>query len=239
MLDQRRFEGMLAAERGAGELRVNLLRLLAIVAFYGNHLVDLLQRGLTDRATLHEGIAVAVVVALWGSLVAHVVVAMRLGRAGPSLPYRVVALDLLFASLLVTMLDGPASSLVMLYPVIVASTALRLSVPLVRFGTLGAVASYVIVVALRGLEGVVPRLRGIGSGDLPGTAAFVIVVLSITVVGLLAGQGVRQALRMAVRGLDAPSSSGGPSEAPNGPGAGDDDVTGSGNGDASTVEEAR
>ncbi len=206
MLDQRRFEEMLAAERGAGELRVNLLRLIAIVAFYGNHLIDLLQRGLSDRATLREAIAVAVVVVLWGSLVAHVVVAMRLGRARPSLPYRVVALDLLFASLLVTMLDGPASSLVMLYPVIVASTALRLSVPLVRFGTLGAVAAYVIVVALRGLDGVVPRLRDLGRGELPGTAAFVIVVLSITVVGLLAGQGVRQALRMAARGLDAPPS---------------------------------
>jgi len=193
-----RFDAMLRVERQAGELRANLLRLLAVAGFYGNHLIDVARQGIADPQQRLQFSATAVVVVMWGFLIGHVIVSLRLGRARPELMYLTTGVDLVLTTVLLMFLQGATSWLVLLYLLVIASTPLRLSVSLVRVATCGAWSGYLVLVVRHwyfSQDGQMILLEPLDS------ARVVIVLLAIGVSGLFAGQAVRQTLRIGMRGI--------------------------------------
>jgi len=173
-------------EAWAGELRVNVIRLAAIVGFYGHHLfnVRVLKLDLPPKYTLFvTGIAAA-----WaaGALALHVTLAGH--RALPALRYIVVGFDTLMATSLLLLSDGPRSPLVLLLFLVVATAPLRLDLRLVWAATGLALLSYLFLCGHAKWvrpEWSVPRQQQ------------VIILLGLALAGFLAGQAVRQARRLA------------------------------------------
>jgi hypothetical protein len=189
-------------EEWAGEVRVNRIRIIAIVVFYARHLIDMYMRhdvgfgGLTYAARRYHAQATAVVIA-WSvfAIVLHLLLSRR--RVMPAMKFVAVAFDLLMITLLGIIAGGPRSPLLLLYFVIIASAALRLSLPLAWTATLGAWAGYAAVMmyyawVLIGWDKyyATPELR-IPRGEQA------IFILSLGAAGLMAGQVVRQVRRIA------------------------------------------
>jgi hypothetical protein len=104
------------------------------------------------------------------------------------LSYTATAADLVLVMLLLMVSDGPKSVLTVLFPLVVMTTALRLDLTLVRAATLCAALLYggVIVHSYEyRTEWIVPRRQQ------------VVFALAIGCAGLLTGQSVRRARRLA------------------------------------------
>ena len=174
-------------EEWAGETRVNLVRIVALVVFYGQHLV--LGHWLADTP-LHPGYhkAVTTLVIAWGF--AAVALHACLGRRYVPhwLKYAATAWDVAMVTVLVAISGGPSSPLVVLYFLVVATAPLRLSLRLVYCGTLGAVAGYLVLLG---------HAKWIAETAAVPRHHQVIFALGLGVAGLLAGQVVRQARRVA------------------------------------------
>lgn len=173
-------------EGWAGELRVNLIRLAAIAAFYGHHLFNqaVLKQEFPPNYTL--GVTAVAVAWTFGALALHLALN---GLWMPSaLRYVAVGIDLLLVTALLLISDGPRSPLVLLYFLVIATAPLRLDLRLVWIATLLALLSYGIVcghATWKKPEWRVPRRQQ------------VMMALGIGAAGLLAGQSVRQSRRFA------------------------------------------
>jgi hypothetical protein len=188
-------------EAWAGEVRVNLIRAAALLAFYGHHLLNVYVIG--DDPTLkgHYHTAVTAVALAWGVgvFVLHVCLTRR--WVPPALKYVATAWDLvLITSLLIASPSGPRSALVLLYFVVIASSPLRLSKPLVWMATLGAMGAAAVAlghyVFLRiGVDAYYAETLGEASRRID-RASEVLFLLALGTCGLLAGQVVRQARRL-------------------------------------------
>lgn len=175
----------LKVENWAGELRLNAVRGAAIAAFYGQHLLG--YHFFNDGISTAYHLAVSAITIAW--IAAAVALHMCLGRRyHPAwLSYAAVAVDLLLVTTLLMATDGPRSALLILYLLVVASSALRLNLNLVRVSTLLAAVAYgaVLVHAYEYRpEWIVPRRQQI------------IFTLAIGCAGLIAGQAVRCAKRL-------------------------------------------
>jgi hypothetical protein len=185
-------------EAWAGETRVNLVRLAAVALFYGRHLLDFY----LNRPQTPEGLSyhtrVTWIVATWVGMVA--IVHLRLGRreVSPELKYATVLWDAAMISLLCALAPvGPRSPLVLLYFALIATAPLRLSLRLVWLATAAAVFGYLCVLGHY-------AWRVVGYQKYYATAELriprseeAVHVLALLVCGLLAGQAVRQARRLA------------------------------------------
>src|SRR5688572_698735 len=132
----------------AGEARANLLRLLAVGSFY---IVQLLH---FDRFASHDAEhllfhqrATAVAVA-WTLVALAVMLCLRVQLFSAALKYLSSACDVLLLTALASLGSGPASPLVLGYFLIIAMSALRLSLPLVWFTTLTSMLAYWSLVGL-------------------------------------------------------------------------------------------
>jgi nitrate reductase gamma subunit len=186
-------------ESWAAEVRVNLLRLAALLAFYVRHLVFyLFQDDSSDQGAYHARVTVLAVTWAAAAAVLHYFLARRL--ITPAVKYVSASWDvLLTTALLAITFEGPRSPLTILYLLIIASTTLRLSLPLVYATTLASVAGYLVVLGhfvffVIGAEAYYanPQLSEMRRYEF-------ILVLGMGTMGLLAGQSVRQARRL-VRG---------------------------------------
>jgi hypothetical protein len=187
----------LAVERWAGEVRVNLVRLVALLAFYGYHLVDVYLSRDDPTYTSAYRAAVTAVALTWAWVVVLAHLWLRQGRLPPALPYGTTLADATLVTALVTASGGPKSPLVLLYLLVVAAAPLRWSLRLVYVATLAAVVGYLAAL------GHYVFVR-IGATAYYADAAVrisrpqeVITVLALLTAGLLAGQVVRQASRLA------------------------------------------
>ena len=188
-------------ESWAGELRVNLIRIVALVAFYGYHLLNVyvLHDDPALRGEFH--LIVTVIVAAWAlaAFVLHLFLTRR--RVSPLLAFVGSGWDLALLTLLLALTQGgPKSPLVLIYFLIVAAGPLRMSLPLVYATTLGAMAGYLLLLGdyVFVVVGVDRYYQPDFADRIPRTQE-VIFLLSLAVAGLLAGQTVRQARRL-VRG---------------------------------------
>ena len=185
-------------EAWTGELRVNLIRSIALVVFYANHLVDVSTRSeRTDAGgTFHAAVTAIVLAWAVGILILHICLARRF--LPPALKYVATAWDLvLITALVMVSPDGPISPLMLLFFVVIAAAPLRLSLPLVYVTTLGAMAAALIalgqyVVLRLGWEEYMDASKG---HRIPHVTE-VIFLLALGASGLLAGQSVRQARRL-------------------------------------------
>jgi len=173
-----------------GEGRANLLRVLALGAFYGVQLVDhhFLQERSAEELQFHQ--AVTMVAAGWTLLALAVHVALRRQVFPAALKYVSTAGDLVFLTALLLVGGGPASPLVFAFFPIIALAALRFSLGLVRVTTLAAMALYLGVVGTR------DAVWFDGQHTTP-VVQQLVVLLSLGLSGLIAGQVIRRVRGMA------------------------------------------
>jgi len=192
-----RWDQVRRVEEWAGEVRVNLIRLAGIVLFYGRHLVEYLLAAPDSPVRGVYHLRVTWVTGAWAAAV--VLVRYQLARrVVPAwLKYATTAWDLFLVTLLCTLAGGPRSPLMLLLFLVVAMAPLRLSLRLVYATTAGAILAYLAVLAIYAWGKVgyekyyaTPELRIPRSEEA-------IHVLALLVAGLLAGQVVRQARRIA------------------------------------------
>jgi hypothetical protein len=192
-----RWDQVRRVEEWAGEVRVNLIRLTGIVLFYGRHLVEYLLAGpdAPVRGVYH--LRVTWIAGAWAAGV--LLVRYQLGRRVVSrgLKYATTVLDLFLVTLLCTLAGGPRSPLVLLLFLVVAMAPLRLCLRLVYATTAGAILAYLAILAIYAWGKIgyekyyaTPELRIPRSEEA-------VHVLALLVAGLLAGQAVRQARRVA------------------------------------------
>jgi len=131
-----------------GELRANLLRIIAIGAFY---IVELCNyygaRWGWDFVSVADPFhrTVTILAAAWVMLALAVQCALRARILPPFLKYLTTAADLVFLTCLLILADGPRSPLVVGYFVVIVIAGLRLQLRLVWCATLGAIAGYLMI----------------------------------------------------------------------------------------------
>ncbi|MCI0465261.1 MAG: hypothetical protein L0Z62_50710 [Gemmataceae bacterium] len=182
--DARRVEGW------AGEVRVNVVRLAALLVFYGHHLVNF---GLIGDETVTPAYhaAVTALVLAWAAaiLVLHLCLSRR--YVPPALKYLATSWDLGMITGLLVLGDDPRSMLAVLYFLVISGAALRLSLALVWAATLGAMGAYAFFLGYVHFWLDPPahyRLERSGQ---------IIFLLALGAAGILAGQLVRQVRRIA------------------------------------------
>jgi hypothetical protein len=194
-----RWEDVRRLEAWAGEVRVNLIRTVALVVFFAYHLIHVHFLDTALRGSRFDAV-VTVVVLAWalGVAMLHALLSRRL--VPPALKYVATAWDLTMISvlLLADSKGGPHSPLVVLYFLVIAAAPLRLSLPLVYAATLGAMLAATVmmggyVFAVVGTTDYYDPSKGY---QVPRTSE-VIFLLALGTAGLFAGQVVRQARRVA------------------------------------------
>jgi hypothetical protein len=181
----------------AGEVRVNLIRLVALVAFYGHHLVNVFV--VRDNPSL-QGAYHTVVTSLvlaW-ALAVLVIHYCLMRRWLPSvLKYVVTAWDILLITTLLMVSSDGRSMLAVLYFLVIVAAPLRLSLPLVWMATLGAMAGYAFFL------GYVRWQLQMSPEQRLSRPQQIVFLLALGAAGLLAGQFIRQCRRL-VRGAPVP-----------------------------------
>ncbi|MCU0708471.1 MAG: hypothetical protein MUF23_09280 [Pirellula sp.] len=188
-------ETLLAWESWAGEVRINLIRMLAIAIFYSHHLIRVYLLKDTPSDIAFE-VRVTVLVLSYGVVVAALYYVLRLGFLHPWIKYLVTLWDVLMIAAFVVVMDTPQSVFLMLFLLPIAASALRLSLPLVYFSTISGAIAYLAILAhhawlVVGSE----AYYGDATNRIPRSEQVVVLLVLLTA-GLLAGQAVRQVKRI-------------------------------------------
>jgi hypothetical protein len=181
----------LLAESWAGEIRVNLLRAIALGAMYLWHLIRFYsgqEAGFSPRyhmAVTALTIAGMVLVVVW-----HLILAAQVRP--PFLPIATTLGDLAIVTALFALSrNAPGTQSYIAYFLVVTATAVRCSLPAVWLATVGSVAGYYGVLLSWVMS---PQVVS----NLPSDSwLYGMFTPAILVAGLLAGQCVRQTCRIA------------------------------------------
>ncbi len=180
-----------------GEGRANLLRIVAIAAFYGVELANYrgFRLGVVEMPRI-EGVyrpfhlAVTALAVAWTMTALAVLICLRRQVFPAALKFLSTGADIELLTCILFVANGPRSPLVVSYFVIVALAALRFSLPLVRFATVGSMLGYIAVLGyakwFAAGEHRVPRYHE------------VMFLLALGLTGITIGQVVRAARSMAV-----------------------------------------
>lgn len=179
-------------EAWAGELRVNLIRIVAIALFYGRHLIEwaMADKNAAVRGQYHVTVTLAVIVWSFEAAVLHAWLLRR--RYDPWLKYFAVLWDAIMITFLCVVGGGPGTPMLLLYFALIASTPLRVSIRLVYVATASAMLGYLFMLGHYAWYEIgfhryyaSPELR------IPRNQE-AITLLAMLVCGLFAGQVVRQ-----------------------------------------------
>lgn len=177
-------------EAWAGELRVNLVRLAAILFFYGHHLLNVyLFRDDPTMAGPYHAAVTALVIA-WASSVVVMHFCLSRRWVPPWLKYCATLWDILLITLLLLVTGSPHSWLPVLYLLVIATAPLRLDLALVYLATFASLAGYLFFL------GYLKYWLHVPDGQRLSRPNQVIFILALGAAGLLAGQMVRQARRL-------------------------------------------
>jgi hypothetical protein len=185
-------------EAWAGETRLNLIRAIALVVFYADHLLNVYvwRDPGTREGAFHAQVTALVLAWAAGTFLVHACLSRR--YMPPAFPFVVTFGDLAFiTALLAVSPEGPRSPLVFLYFLVVAAAPLRLSLPLVWAATLGAMAAAAVMMGYYVFfrVGREAYYRD-GSPYQVARVSQAIFLLAVGAAGILAGQVVRQARRL-------------------------------------------
>ena len=183
-------------EAWAGELRVNVIRLLAIALFYGRHLIAwaLAEPGAAVRGRYH--LLVTLVVVAWSFEAVIVQGWLSRRRYDALLKYLTVGWDAVMVTALCVIAGGPRTPLLLLYFVLIASTPLRLSLRLVWAGTACVMLGYLFLLGYYAFYVIgVHRYYATPEVRVPRNQE-AITLLAMLVCGAFAGQVVRQSRRL-------------------------------------------
>jgi hypothetical protein len=172
-----------------GEQRANLLRMLAILVFYGIHLYSAYRAGVVTGG-LHR--AITSVVIAW-SLVVLLVFFCLHRRYFPSwLKYVSTVLDVILLSWIATLGAGPSSPVIVVYFVIIVLAAVRIRLRLVWCAAAACIVGYLFVAATAWND-------WWGNGQfLVGQEEVAMVVAGLAATGVIVGQVVRCAREMTI-----------------------------------------
>ena len=182
-----------------GEGRTNLLRILAIGVFY---LVELANyhwlspgSGNPDFIAYHQKVTALAVA--WTMVSLAVLLCLRLQVFPAFLKYVSTGCDLLLLTALASVdhgkssaPDGPDSPLVLIYFLVLALAAVRFSLGLVWFATLGSMAGYMALVGLK------DKTWFDADHSVPPVTQL-ITVLSLALTGVVLGQVIRRVKSLA------------------------------------------
>ncbi|HMC90230.1 MAG TPA: hypothetical protein VKI17_11810, partial [Gemmataceae bacterium] len=140
-------------------------------------------------------IAVTALTLAWAVSVLALYVCLTWRYVPPALKYMAVCWDIVMVTALLVVAGTPRTSLAVLYFLVIASTPLRLSLPLVYVASLGSMAGYVLFLGyfkylVVGVERYANHPERLTRADQ------VVFVLALGAAGLFAGQMVRQARRL-------------------------------------------
>jgi hypothetical protein len=195
--DAQRVEGFV------GTARVNLIRLIAVLVFYGHHLFYVFQAHHPPAGSDLFHLSATALVVAWSGAIIALGFCLKKRRYFPALPYLMTGWDLLLITLLLvaTATAGNGHSwLTVLYFLAIATTPLYLSLRLVYAATGGAALGYLVYLGFARFVLNLPEEQRL---DRPSE---IIVLLALGAAGLLAGQAVRQARRLVI-GLPVLSAS--------------------------------
>ncbi len=171
-----------------GESRANLLRIVAIGAFYGVQLLHfyVFSDGGAAQTQFHQQ-ATAIAVA-WTMAALAVMLCLRRQIFPAALKYCSGGCDLLLLTALAALGAGPHSPLVLAYFVIVALAGLRFSLGLVWFTTLGSMLCYWLLVGIADWR----TSRWFDDQHAVAPVEQLLTLLSLGMTGIVAGQVVRR-----------------------------------------------
>jgi hypothetical protein len=174
-----------------GEGRANLLRVVSLVVFYAVEWYQFAAAGEDSAAAQAFHRQTTLIVAAW-SIVALAVLVCLWRRIFPAIvKYLSTAGDLLLLTLLARAGLGPESPLVHVYFLILVLAALRFSVGLIWFATVGSMACYWALVGMHDdtwfdAEHATPVVEQL------------VTFVSLALTGIVLGQAVRRVKSMAV-----------------------------------------
>ncbi len=178
-----------------GEWRSNLLRTIAIAAFY---VIELLNYYGLNLGWLHIEQTVdrqfhliaSALAAAWVFVAFGTFYCLRIGVFPAALKYLTTGCDILLLTTLLTVADGPRSPLVVGYFLLLAVAALRLELRLVWFATLGSIAGYLFLIGFARWLYVMEDLR---QRDLTVPRyAQLIMLVALAMTGITLGQLIRR-----------------------------------------------
>jgi hypothetical protein len=171
-----------------GESRANLLRIVAIGAFYLVQLVHYYGfSARTEAETLFHERATALAVA-WTLVALAVLLCLRQRVFPAALKYCSTACDLALLTALSSLAAGPHSPLVLAYFLIIVLAALRFSVGLVWFATLGAMGGYWLLVGVEDAK----TSRWFDGQHAVAPVEQLVTLVSLGLTGIVCGQVVRR-----------------------------------------------
>jgi hypothetical protein len=176
-----------------GESRANLLRTIAIGAFY---IVELLRFYVFEKADAQQLLfhrQATMVAVAWTMAALGVFFCLRQKVFPAALKYASTACDILLLTALAALNDGPFSPLVLAYFLIVAMASLRFSLGLVWFSTIASMLGYWSLV---GVEDMKTSRWFDGQHAVP-PARQLVSLLSLALTGIVIGQVVRRVKGMA------------------------------------------
>jgi hypothetical protein len=181
----------------AGEIRVNLIRIVALAAYYGHHLVNVFLTGDDPSLKGDYHLVVTYLVLAW-ALAALVIQYCLMRRWIPvALKYLVTIWDILLITTLLMVGGEGRSMLAVLYFLVIVAAPLRLSLALVWTATLGTMAAYAFFL------GYVRWRLELPIEQRTSRPQQIVFLLALGATGLFAGQLVRQCRRL-VRGAPVP-----------------------------------
>lgn len=187
----------LRVESWAGEVRVNVIRLVALIGFYVHHLIQtfILHRDNSPEIQRYNA-GVTILVIAWALMIALLHVLLTRRQWSPSYKFLVVLGDIVLIVALGILSGGPQTPLMGLLFVVIASASLRMSLPLVYVATFGAWLGYLAVCAYYAWVKVgFSKYYATPEVQIPRTHE-IIMLLALGATGLMAGQCVRQARRL-------------------------------------------
>ncbi len=184
-----------------GERRANLLRIIAIGSFYIVHLLNYhgLRIGvlrLADGGDVSREfhVQVTLLAVTWTMLAVGTLLCLRQRIFPRWLKLFSTGADIVLLTAVLYVSNGPQSPLVLGYPLIIVLATLRLSLPLVRFATVGSMLAYVCLLGCAKW----PQTFGWGDVDLSVPRyEQLIVLLALALTGIILGQVVRRVRHLA------------------------------------------
>ena len=201
---EQRWEDVAHVESWAGEIRVNLIRLIAIVLFYARHLFVFVVWPDHSPAALAYHTRVTIAVAVWAAAVIALHWRLTARRVPAWLKFASAGFDAgmitLICCLACAQTGSPRTPLVLLFFPLIATAPLRMSLRLVYMTTAAAGVGYLILLAYYAWYRVgfstYYSAESLSNGVRIPRSEEVMYLLAMLVAGLLAGQMVRQMRRV-------------------------------------------
>jgi hypothetical protein len=176
-----------------GESRANLLRVVAVGAFY---VVELLrfyvfEKASPDHLPFHR--QATMIAVAWTLAALAIMLCLRLRIFPSALKYISTAGDVLLLTALSALVSGPFSPLVLAYFLIIALAGLRFSLGLVWFATIVSMLGYWLLVGLEDMK----SSRWFDAQHAVPPVTQLLTLLSLGLTGIVMGQVVRQVKLMA------------------------------------------